>query len=640
MIYAIFLFVMLASTVLFAQVPRIYDYGRLAKQTTDILPFDPSLRPFYHGVASGDPMPDRVIIWTRITPETDGPTDVQWVMATDPACLNIVQSGIVRTSSESDYTVKIDVSGLNPNAYYYYRFAHQGTLSLTGRTKTAPIGSVPSIRFAIASCANYQQGYFNAYAHIAERNDLDAILFLGDYIYEYQAKGYGYSEKVGRSHIPEHETVSLDDYRIRYSFYRLDPDLRRVHQVHPVIGIWDDHETANDSWPGGAGNHQIEEGDWEQRKQAGKKAFMEWLPIREQDSIGTIYRSASYGPLCDVFMLDTRLEGRDKPMGPKDTSSTAIDTALWQSSERTLLGKKQFSWLQSSLRNSTATWKIIGNQVMIAPLEGFTNQDSWDGYPAERAALLSGLRKENLHNVVFVTGDIHSTWISDLPIAKNDPAYEAATGKGSTAVEFVTPSITSANINELLNVPPGSFQTQFFALQAKTLNPHIKDVELDNHGYVIVDITEQKVHADWYFVDSTNVRKKGQKFYKGFSTSLNQNAIRQETGPMSIRPGGPDIPDETITSIKSSIPAIAIGNYPNPCDDVTLIHYVIATQSSVTITIHDLSGREVIKVVDALMHEPSPYAVEVQTQQLPAGTYYYHLRIGNSLITRSFSVIH
>lgn len=640
MIYLVISCIMLTNALIHADIPRIFDYGRLGKKTTDVLPFDPSLAPFYHGVASGDPMHDRVIIWTRITPEVDGPTDVQWVMAKDPACLNIVKSGVFTTSSEKDYTVKIDVLGLEPNVHYYYRFSHQGRLSLIGRTKTTPLGSVQSIRFAIASCANYQQGYFNAYAHIAERNDLDAILFLGDYIYEYQAKGYGYSDKVGRSHIPEQEAVTLNDYRVRYSFYRLDPDLRRLHQLHPFIGIWDDHETANDSWPGGAGNHQANEGDWNQRKIAGKKAFIEWLPIREQDGEGTIYRKLSYGSLCELYMLDTRLEGRDKPMGPKDTTSTAIDTTIWQSPDRTLLGKKQYEWLNSSLRNSNATWKIIGNQVMIMPLEGFTNQDSWEGYPAERKALLAGLRNDKVNNVVFVTGDIHSTWVSDLPIEKNDPVYESVTGKGSVAVEFVTPSITSANINELLNVPPGSFQTQFLVLQAKTLNPHIKDVELDNHGYAILDITDNKVHADWYFVDSTNVRKKGQKFYKGFSTGLNQNAIKQELGPMPIRTGGPQDPDATVTSIERLGTSIAIGNYPNPCDHAMLIHYVIAAESSVTMTIHDINGREVMKVMDGLIHHPSPYAVEVNTQQLPTGTYNYTLQTGTTIITRSFSVIH
>ena len=618
----------------------VYDYGRIIQQQSDVLPFDPALKPFYHGVASGDPLSDRVILWTRITPDVDGPIQVSWVIARDPACTQVVHTGTVTTSQEKDYTVKVDASGLEANSYYYYRFRHEGKNSLIGRTKTAPTTSVNSLRFAIASCANYQQGFFNAYAHLAERNDLDAIVFLGDYIYEYPAKGYGYSEKVGREHVPSQESITLNDYRIRYSFYKLDPDLRRVHQVHPFIGIWDDHETANDSWPGGANNHQPEEGDWEIRKRAGKKAFMEWLPIREQDTVGTIYRAFSYGNLCDLYMLDTRLEGRDKPMGAKDTTSSAIDTALWQSTDRTLLGKKQYEWLTSSLKNSKALWKIIGNQVMITPLEGFTNQDSWDGYPAERKALLSGLRNNQVNNVVFVTGDIHSTWISDLPIEKNDSIYEPATGKGSTAVEFVTPSITSANINELLNVPPGSFQTQFLILQAKALNPHIKDVELDNHGYAIIDLTDSKAQTDWYFVDSTNVRKKGQKFYKSFSTSINQNAVKQESQPMPIRPGGPQVPDETPVSVNEDIAGIAIGNYPNPCDVTTLIHFVLAKDSYVTLTIHDITGTEVMRPIDAMQYQSGPYAAQVNTMHLPAGNYYYKIQLGSQTITRSFIIMH
>lgn len=307
MIYVLTLLMFGITQMAIADSTIVYDYGRIVKKQSDVLPFDPALKPFYHGVASGDPLPDRVILWTRITPDVDGPVQVSWVIARDPACIQVVNSGTVTTSQDKDYTVKIDASGLEANTYYYYRFSHEGKNSLIGRTKTAPTTIVNSLRFAIASCANYQQGYFNAYAHLAERNDLEAILFLGDYIYEYPAKGYGYSEKVGREHVPSQETVTLNDYRIRYSFYRLDPDLRRVHQVHPFIGIWDDHETANDSWPGGADNHQPNEGDWEVRKQAGKKAYMEWLPIREQDSAGTIYRAFSYGSLCELYMLDTRL---------------------------------------------------------------------------------------------------------------------------------------------------------------------------------------------------------------------------------------------------------------------------------------------------------------------------------------------
>ncbi|MFN5114112.1 MAG: alkaline phosphatase D family protein [Ignavibacteria bacterium] len=624
----------------FADSTIVYDYGRLAKKTNDVLPFDPALKPFYHGIASGDPLYDRVIIWTRITPDVDGPTEVSWVIAKDPACLQVVQSGKVITDQEKDYTVKVDISGLQSGMHYYYRFAHGNVSSLIGRTKTATSESVSSLRFGIASCANYQQGFFNAYAHMAMRNDLDAILFLGDYIYEYQAKGYGYSDKVGRSHIPEQEAVTLNDYRIRYSFYRLDPDLRRLHQLHPFIGIWDDHETANDSWPGGADNHQSTEGDWEQRKRAGKKAFMEWLPIREQDSTGSIYRTLSYGPLCELYMLDTRLEGRDKPIGPKDTTSSAIDTAIWQSPNRTLLGKKQYDWLTSSLKQTRATWKVIGNQVMLMPLDGFTNQDSWEGYPAERKTLLSRFRKDPIQNVIFVTGDIHSTWISELPIEKNDPEYQSATGKGSTGVEFVTPSITSANINELLNTSPGSLQTQFLILQAKTLNPHIKDVELDSHGYMILNLTQDKAQADWYFVDSTTIRRKGEKFYKGFQTLLGTNALQQASTAIATKPGGPVDPSDSPLSINEEIPALAIGNYPNPCTDHTLIHYVIAKGAHVSIQIIDVNGNEVLRPLQALYHEPGPYAARIDISLLPSGTYYYHLNIGTTTITRTMTIIH
>jgi alkaline phosphatase D len=327
-------------------------------------------------------------------------------------------------------------------------------------------------------------------------------------------------------------------------------------------------------------------------------------------------------------------------MGPKDTTSTAIDTVLWQSANRTLLGKTQYEWLNTSLRDSKAKWKVIGNQVMITPLDGFTNQDSWDGYPAERKALLSGFRKDQVNNVIFVTGDIHSTWISDLPIEKNDIGYDPATGKGSTAVEFVTPSISSANINELLNVPPGSFQTQFLALQAKTLNPHIKDVELDNHGYAIIDLTEDKAQSDWYFIDSMNVRKKGQKWYKGFSTIVNQNAVKQESSAIPIRPGGPQDPDATLLSLNEDISGIVIGNYPNPCNVSTLIHYVLAKDVNITLTIHDISGREVMRPIDAMQQQAGTYAIQVNTMQLPAGNYYYTIQLGSQILTRSFIIIH
>ena len=243
------------------------------------LDFDPDYKPFYHGVASGDPLADRVIIWTRVTPETSpmAPVDVHWQVATDSGMTHVVQSGVFTTDAERDYTVKVDVTDLAPYTTYYYHFSALNATSITGRTRTAPTADeADRLRFAVVSCSNYQAGYFSAYRKIAERADLDAVIHLGDYIYEYSASGedfYGNEDlRQNRSHLPDKEIVTLDDYRTRYSQYRLDPDLRAVHQQHPFIAVWDDHESTNDSYEDGAQNHQSEtEGPWEERKSESKQ---------------------------------------------------------------------------------------------------------------------------------------------------------------------------------------------------------------------------------------------------------------------------------------------------------------------------------------------------------------------------------
>ena len=276
--------------------------------------FNPSLFPFYHGVASGDPLQDRVIIWTRVTPNEDQDIPVTWRVAEDVNMQQVVKSGTFQTNSGRDYTVKVDVSGLNAGQTYYYQFEALGKLSQIGRTKTAPQLDPSQLRFAVVSCANYQEGYFNVYRKISQRNDLDAVIHLGDYIYEYEEGGYGYSDDVGRGHEPESELVSLDDYRVRHSYYKLDADLMDVHQQHPFICIWDDHEFANNAYKDGAENHQPNtEGDWEVRKGNAWKAYFEWMPIRENPvSPNRIYRKISYGNLLDLFMIDTRIEGREE----------------------------------------------------------------------------------------------------------------------------------------------------------------------------------------------------------------------------------------------------------------------------------------------------------------------------------------
>ncbi|MBI3259327.1 MAG: alkaline phosphatase D family protein, partial [Ignavibacteriae bacterium] len=316
--------------------------------------FDSKLKPFYHGVASGDPLDDRVILWTRVTPETDGVIEVKWKIATDTLLRNVVLSGNTTTDESKDYTVKVDAIGLKAATTYFYGFEAFGRKSLTGRTRTAPIGSVEHLRFAVVSCSNYQQGFFNAYGRIAERKDLDAIIHLGDYIYEYAEGEYGYSKEVGRGHRPKNEAISLTDYRIRHSFYKLDPDLRRAHQQHPFIPIWDDHESANDSYKDGADNHDsTKEGSWNDRKYSSQQAYFEWMPIRPQSNSNKIYRKISYGNLLDLILLDTRLEGRDKQLGTIDTAhQRVIDTSVWKSSNRTILGDEQCNWFFDKLQHS------------------------------------------------------------------------------------------------------------------------------------------------------------------------------------------------------------------------------------------------------------------------------------------------
>src|SRR5687768_9775595 len=253
----------LASIILLAGCQLAKDPGTSIKlsETVSSL-YDEERKPFYHGVASGDPLTDRVIIWTRVTPEDSlSSVEVSWEIATNDQFDPVLKKGTVKTSPARDYTVKVDVDGLNPNTYYYYRFNAFKKMSPTGRTKTLPQGSVDSLKFAVVSCSNWQHGYFNAYDRIAEKQ-VDAVLHLGDYIYEY---GIDNAKNVDRRHIPEHEILTLADYRTRYSQYHLDAGLRKMRQQHPIITIWDDHEVANNTFAEGAQNHQPQEGDFAAR---------------------------------------------------------------------------------------------------------------------------------------------------------------------------------------------------------------------------------------------------------------------------------------------------------------------------------------------------------------------------------------
>ncbi|MBJ6619184.1 alkaline phosphatase D family protein [Streptomyces sp. DHE17-7] len=348
---------------------------------------------FLHGVASGDPLPDGVLLWTRVTPVPEavpgsgtGPdTEVDWVVATDRDFTNVVAKGSVTATAASDHTVKADVRGLAPATDYWFRFSAGPTDSPAARTRTAPAAdaSVAGLRFGVVSCANWEAGHFSSYRHLAARGDLDAWLHLGDYIYEYGSGEYGTRDTVVRPHAPAHEILTLADYRVRHGRYKTDPDLQALHATAPVVAIWDDHEIANDTWSGGAENHtEGAEGAWTARQAAAKQAYFEWMPVRPAIA-GTTYRRLRFGKLADLSLLDLRTFR---------SQQVSLGDGKVDDPERTLTGRAQMDWLKSGLASSDTTWRLVGNSVMISPF-------AIGSIPAELLkplAELLGLPKEGL----------------------------------------------------------------------------------------------------------------------------------------------------------------------------------------------------------------------------------------------------
>lgn len=460
--------------------------------------------PFYHGVASGDPLSDAVIIWTRVTPEYAGELSGNWTIAADIDMQNPLQTGTFTTSEAKDYTVKIDVTDLKPDTYYYYQFDAFGKKSPVGRTKTAPTTETEEVKFAVVSCSNYEAGFFNAFGRIAEIEDLDAVLHLGDYIYEYAVGVYG-DTTLGRLHLPNKELIDLEDYRTRYAQYRLDPDFQQAHRMQAFITIWDDHEISNNAYQSGAQNHQPEEGDYEVRKSAAKQAYYEWLPVRENEA-RHLYRSFAYGNLVDLIMLDERLAGRYPQVD-------SVTQEGFNSPERSMLGKEQLAWFKDQLQNSQAQWKVIGNQVVFSNLDitavgwkGLVNKDAWDGYPAEQQDIIQTIKNNNIENVVFVTGDTHRNWAFEVP--ESIPAYKE-NPLATVAVEFGTTSISAPNANErssdeeVIEIEKNSMDPLF--------NPHLKYNNQRDHGYVLLTVSTEEAVAEFRIVESIRERTTGQK---------------------------------------------------------------------------------------------------------------------------------
>lgn len=482
---------------------------------------------FTHCVASGEPAATSVLLWTRYVAGAE--SKLTWQVSETESFTKPVAEGNVTASPSRDWCAKGVATGLSPDRWYFYRFlAPDGTASPVGRTRTLPEGPSAKFRMAVFSCSNFGFGWFNAYGHAVEVNDCDLAVHLGDYIYEYAKGNYPNDAQTadGRVLAPDTEIVALTDYRLRYATYRADPDLQRLHQVLPMITVWDDHESANDSWENGAENHQEgAEGTWTARKAAAKQAYREWLPVAD-----TAYSTYQVGSLATLFRIDTRLEGRDEQFrleyvmqGAKDPQSLMAALGKfrdgeWAAKDRQLLGAAQEAWLGEALAASTKAgtqWQVLLQQVLMGNLrtpKGFadglgaelpdyvrqrlaaaaaasqaglpSNMDAWDGYPAARARVFEAALAANA-NLVVLAGDTHNAWAFDL-------AHEGT----PVGVELGGNSVSSPGFETYLTfVKPDTLAA---ALVAE--NEQLKWADTSQRGYMMVELTPARATTEYRFM--------------------------------------------------------------------------------------------------------------------------------------------
>lgn len=444
--------------------------------------------PFQLGIASGDPLPDGVVLWTRLVPQGQAmpsePVDVNWEISKDESFTKVVRKGTFTAKPEYAHSVHAEVEGLQPDQWYYYRFKMGEEISPTGRTKTtpAPGAAVDRFNFAFASCQNYPQGYYTAYDHLVDE-DIDVVFFLGDYIYEGPLQG-----NIGRGHLPRNEIYTLNEYRIRYGQYKSDPSLQAAHAAFPWIVTFDDHEVKN-NW-GGDGPPYDNNEQFLARRAAAFQAYYEHMPLRmasiPEDVDMYLHRRFSYGNMVDINVLDTRQYRTDFACGGgvQTECSERFDPS------RTMLGDDQERWLFDGLRSSSAHWNVLAQQVMMAQEdkgegeETAFGMDKWDGYAATRERLFDVIKENNIDNTVVITGDSHKNWVNDLKEDFNDPESQIL------GTEFMGTSITSGGNGE-------DFPSQ--GQQILEENPHIKFYNAQR-GYVRCSLTPDRWQTDFRVV--------------------------------------------------------------------------------------------------------------------------------------------
>jgi alkaline phosphatase D len=509
--------------------------------------------PFRHGVASGDPDATSVVLWTRVT--TTGDVAVAWELASDAGFARIVQQGTFVTGAERDHTVKVLAEGLAPGARYFYRFRLGGQTSPVGRTRTLPVGRLDRLGIALASCSNFAFGYFNAYDAIARDPLIDFVLHTGDYIYEYGADGWGadVARKLGRVHQPAGEIVSLADYRTRHAQYKTDAGSQAMLAAKPLMACWDDHESANNPWSGGAQNHQPEtEGDWAARREASIRAYFEWMPVREPGAGRTrmqFWRTYVFGDLATMTTLETRHTARalqvDYAPWKKAIASHAdarrLEAETIGAPGRAMLAPELEADLAAAWTASKAVgapWRLIGNPMPIArtrvpdvvalglipdparqakPLDAAVDiawkgkwdlpfyPDTWDGYDWARERLYAQARSAGVDDLVFLTGDSHSFWANRLADSAGRPA----------GIELGTSGISS----------PGDFvESGFDPVTAQRLdaafaehNPEVVWTDNMHQGFVRLMLTPQGGQADFVAVSTVLSRRYRTRTIKSYA---------------------------------------------------------------------------------------------------------------------------
>jgi alkaline phosphatase D len=454
-------------------------------------------------------------------------------IALDPDFKQVISGSSVRTGAFRDWTAKVTVDGLRPRTTYWYRFvAPDGGKSPVGRTRTLPDAELERFRLGLFSCSNLPLGWFNAYAHAAARDDLDLWLHVGDYIYEYGIATYKDRVAPGRDAMAmpahDHEMITLADYRLRYACYRADPDLQKLHQNAPMIALWDDHESANDSWESGASNHQPKtEGDWNIRRAAAMQAYREWLPVSEDQ-----WKAYRIGSLATLYRTESRLLARTRPLYAElaeahkaddpEAALRAFRDGVWRDPAATMLGTAQESWLAHEFKRNVAAsiWQMVGMGTIIGrtlmpeqmpdwvrsvggerAMDKFKRDvlgsklgvpmwmDRWDGYPAAHSRLLSAAQRADA-DLVMLSGDSHNAW-----------AYSLQEDGHPAGIEFAGHSVTSPGMEGGIGADPKDVARAFVEA-----NPELVWADTSQRGYMMIDITPQRITGEWLFMQTVKSR--------------------------------------------------------------------------------------------------------------------------------------